>query len=161
MNIAVPREVHPGEVRVALIPEHVARLVKAGADVGIESGLGQPLRIADEKYTEAGASVIGNHNQLIQNADVVLRIRKPLAEEVERMKPGCVYISLLDPFNERELIDMFVTKNISAISMEMILQPDAFHLFRLQDHITAVLQTGCTRSPVIPYPGQSMSASSD
>jgi NAD(P) transhydrogenase subunit alpha len=120
MNLAVPREVHPEEVRVALIPEHVARLVKAGADVAIESGLGQTLRIADKKYTEAGASVIANHNQLIQNADVVLRIRKPLAEEVERMKPGCVYISLLDPFNERELIDMFVTKNISAISMEMI-----------------------------------------
>ena len=120
MNLAVPREVHPGEVRVALIPEHVARLVKAGADVAIESGLGQTLRIADEKYTEAGASVVADHNQLIQNADVVLRIRKPLAEEVERMKPGCIYISLLDPFNERELIDMFMTKNISAISMEMI-----------------------------------------
>ena len=120
MNIAVPREVHPGEVRVALIPEHVARLVKAGADVAIESGLGQTLRIADKKYTEAGASVIANHNQLIQSADVVLRIRKPLAEEVARMKPGCIYISLLDPFNERELIDMFMTKNISAISMEMI-----------------------------------------
>ena len=120
MNFAVPREVHPGEVRVALIPEHVARLVKAGANVAIESGLGQPLRIADEKYTEAGAAVVADHNQLIQNAAVVLRIRKPLIEEVERMKPGCIYISLLDPFNERELIDMFVTKNISAISMEMI-----------------------------------------
>jgi NAD(P) transhydrogenase subunit alpha len=120
MNLAVPKEVHPGEVRVALIPEHVAKLVKAGADLAIESGLGQPLRIADAKYTEAGASVVADHNQLIQNADVVLRIRKPLVEEVERMKPGCIYISLLDPFNERELIDMFVTKNISAISMEMI-----------------------------------------
>ncbi len=120
MNLAVPKEVHPSEVRVALIPEHVAKLVKAGADVAIESGLGQTLRIADETYTEAGASVVANHNQLIQNADAVLRIRKPLAEEVELMKPGCIYISLLDPFNERELIDMFVTKNISAISMEMI-----------------------------------------
>ena len=120
MNFAVPREVHPGEVRVALIPEHVARLVNAGADVAIESGLGQPLRIADEKYTEAGASVVADHNQLIQNADVVLRIRKPLAEEVEQMKPGCIYISLLDPFNERELINLFVNKNISAVSMEMI-----------------------------------------
>jgi len=120
MNLAVPREAHPSEVRVALIPEHVARLVNAGADVTIESGLGQPLRIADEKYTEAGASVAADHNQLIQNADVLLRIRKPLAEEVERMKPGCIYISLLDPFNERELIDMFVKKDISAISMEMI-----------------------------------------
>jgi NAD(P) transhydrogenase subunit alpha len=120
MNLAVPREVHPGEVRVALIPEHVAKLVKAGADVVIESGLGQTLRIVDEKYTEAGASVVADHNQLIQNADVVLRIRKPLPEEVEQMKSGCIYISLLDPFNERELIDMFVKKNISAISMEMI-----------------------------------------
>ncbi len=120
MIIAVPREVHPGEVRVALIPEHVARLVKAGADVAIESGLGQTLRIDDKKYTEAGASMVADHNHLIQNADVVLRIRKPLVEEVELMKPGCVYISLLDPFNERELIDRFVIKNISAISMEMI-----------------------------------------
>ena len=62
MNLAVPREAYPGEVRVALIPEHVARLVNAGADVMIESGLGQPLRIADEKYTEAGASVVADHN---------------------------------------------------------------------------------------------------
>jgi len=120
MNLAVPREVHPGEVRVALIPEHVAKLVNSGAKVVIESGLGETLRIADEKYAEVGASVETDHNQLIQNADVVLRIRKPLPEEVAHMKPGCIYISLLDPFNERELIDMFVTKNISAISMEMI-----------------------------------------
>jgi NAD(P) transhydrogenase subunit alpha len=120
MILAVPREVHPGEVRVALIPEHVAKLVNSGAKVEIESGLGEPLRITDEKYTEVGASVAADHNQLIQNADVVLRIRKPRPEEVAHMKAGCIYISLLDPFNERELIDMFVTKNISAISMEMI-----------------------------------------
>jgi proton-translocating NAD(P)+ transhydrogenase subunit alpha len=120
MNLAVPKEVHPGEVRVALIPEHVARLVKAGADVAIESGLGQTLRIDDEKYTEAGASVVADHSRLIENADVVLRIRKPSAEEVERMKAGSIYISLLDPFSERELIDRFVKNNISAISMEMI-----------------------------------------
>jgi NAD(P) transhydrogenase subunit alpha len=120
MNLAAPREVHPGEVRVALIPDHVAKLVNSGAKVVIESGLGEPLRIADQKYTEVGAAVESDHNRLIQNADVVLRIRKPLPEEVESMKAGCIYISLLDPFNERQLIDMFVTKNISAISMEMI-----------------------------------------
>ncbi len=120
MNLAVPREVHPGEVRVALIPEHVAKLVNSGARVVIESGLGETLRIADEKYMEVGASVESDHNRLIQNADVVLRIRKPLPEEVDSMKAGCIYISLLDPFNERELIDSFVAKNISAISMEMI-----------------------------------------
>ena len=57
MNIAVPRDAHPGETRVSLIPEHVAKLVKAGAEVSIESGLGQTLRIADEKYKEYFDSV--------------------------------------------------------------------------------------------------------
>jgi NAD(P) transhydrogenase subunit alpha len=120
MNIAVPKEVHEGETRVSMMPEHVAKLVKAGADVAIESGLGQTLRIVDEQYSEAGASVSPDRNALIQNADMVLRIRKPAAQEVELMKQGCIYISLLDPFNERELIDQFMARGISAISMEMI-----------------------------------------
>ena len=120
MNIAVPRDAFPGETRVALIPEHVDKLVKAGARVTVESGLGQTLRIVDEQYADAGADVVADRNILIQEADMILRIRKPLAEEVDRMKADCIYISLLDPFNERDLIDMFMAKNISAISMEMI-----------------------------------------
>ena len=120
MNIAVPKEVHEGETRVAMIPEHVAKLVKAGAEVSIEAGLGQTLRIVDDQYTKAGASVSTDRNALIQNADMVLRIRKPAAQEVELMKQGCIYISLLDPFNERELIDQFMARGVSAISMEMI-----------------------------------------
>ena len=120
MNIAVPQEVQAGETRVSMIPEYVAKLVKAGADVSIESGLGQTLRIVDDEYTEAGASVTPDRKALIQSADMILRIRKPAAEEVELMKPGCIYISLLDPFNERELIDKFNARKVSAISMEMI-----------------------------------------
>jgi NAD(P) transhydrogenase subunit alpha len=120
MNIAVPRDAFPGETRVALIPEHVAKLVKAGAEVSIESGLGQTLRIVDDIYADAGATVVADRNSLIQEADIILRIRKPLAEEVDRMKADCIYISLLDPFNERNLIDMIMAKKISAISMEMI-----------------------------------------
>lgn len=120
MNIAVPKEVHEGETRVSLVPEHVAKLVQAGAAVSIESGLGQTLRIDDAQYTKAGASVSPERNALIENADMVLRIRKPSAEEVELMKPGCIYISLLDPFNEGELIDQFMARRVSVISMEMI-----------------------------------------
>ncbi|MEJ2169299.1 MAG: Re/Si-specific NAD(P)(+) transhydrogenase subunit alpha [Desulfobacterales bacterium] len=120
MIIAVPREVHEGENRVALIPDHVAKLVKAGAEVAIEPGLGQTLRIADDEYTNAGASVTADRSALLQKADMVLRIRKPAADEVELLKPGCVYISLLDPFNEGELIEKLTAKEITAISMEMI-----------------------------------------
>ncbi|NNL78156.1 MAG: Re/Si-specific NAD(P)(+) transhydrogenase subunit alpha [Desulfobacterales bacterium] len=120
MNIAVPRESHPGETRVALIPEHVAKLAKAGAAITIESGLGHSLRIADGDYSQAGASVEPDRKSLLQNADLVLRVRKPSLEEVELMKEGCIYVSLLDPFNEMELIDAFVENGISTISMEMI-----------------------------------------
>jgi NAD(P) transhydrogenase subunit alpha len=120
MNIAVPRDAHPGETRVSLIPEHVAKLVKAGAEVAIESGLGQTLKMSDDLYADAGATVVADRNTLIAEADIILRIRKPLPEEVDRMKVQSIYISLLDPFNERELIDMFLAKKISTISMEMI-----------------------------------------
>lgn len=119
MNIAVPREVYPGETRVSLIPEHVARLTKAGAGVAVESGLGQTLRIGDQAYSNSGAAVVPDRNALIRNADMILRIRKPAPEEIESMQAGCIYVSLLDPFNERALIDGFLAKRISAISMEM------------------------------------------
>jgi len=120
MKIAVPKDAHPGETRVSLIPEHVAKLVNAGAELSVESGLGQTLRIPDEQYSDAGASIVSDRDTLIQEADMILRIRKPLAEEVERMKAQSIYISLLDPFNERELVDRFSSRRITAISMEMI-----------------------------------------
>jgi NAD(P) transhydrogenase subunit alpha len=120
MNIAIPREEHPAETRVPLIPEHVARLTGAGAEISIESGLGQALQIADEAYTEAGAKLLDDRISLLQHADMVLRIRKPALEEVSQLKKGSIYVSLLDPFNEKELIDAFISKGISAISMEMI-----------------------------------------
>jgi NAD(P) transhydrogenase subunit alpha len=120
MNIVIPRENHPDETRVALIPEHVARLAAAGATVSIESGLGNLLRIEDDAYTDAGATVVEDRTALLQGADMVLRIRKPAPEEVELLKKGAIYVSLMDPFNEKELIDMFLSNGISAISMEMI-----------------------------------------
>jgi NAD(P) transhydrogenase subunit alpha len=120
MIIAVPRESHPGETRIAMIPEHVAKLTKAGAKISIESGLGQSLRLIDSDYTQAGASVEPDRNTLLQKADLILRVRKPSFDEIDLMKEGCIYISLLDPFNEKELIDAFVDKGVSTISMEMI-----------------------------------------
>ncbi len=120
MKIVIPRENHPDETRVALIPEHIAKLVTAGAAVSIEAGLGNSLQIEDDVYAEAGATVVEDRTLLLQNADMVLRIRKPASEEVALLKKGAIYVSLLDPFNEKELIDMFLSKGISAISMEMI-----------------------------------------
>ena len=120
MNVVVPKEVHPGETRVALIPEHIARLVKMGAHITVETGIGQTLNISDEDYAKAGASLEADRSNLFQAADVVLRIRKPTIEEVALLKEESIYVSLLDPFNERELIEALKNKSVASISMEMI-----------------------------------------
>ena len=120
MNIAVPKEVHPGETRVALIPEHIARLTEMGAHITVETGIGQKLNFSDEDYVKVGASLEADRSNLLQTADMVLRIRKPALEEIDLLKEESTYVSLLDPFNERELIEALMKKRIAAISMEMI-----------------------------------------
>ena len=120
MHIAVPKEAHPGETRVALIPEDVARLVEMGAQITVESGIGNPINFSDEDYRKAGASLEAERSRLLQTADMVLRIRKPAIEEIDLMQEDSIYVSLLDPFNERELIEALMKKRVAAISMEMI-----------------------------------------
>jgi len=120
MDIVVPKEIHPAETRVALIPEHVARLAKKGAQISVEVGIGETLNISDDDYQTAGASLVADREKLFQTADMVLRIRKPSLEEVALLKAETIYASLMDPFNERELLDAFMKKGVSAISMEMI-----------------------------------------
>jgi NAD(P) transhydrogenase subunit alpha len=90
MNIAIPKENHPDETRVALIPEHVAKLAASGAAISIEAGLGDSLQIEDDAYTAAGAVVVNDRRALLQNADMVLRIRKPTPEEASQLKKGSI-----------------------------------------------------------------------
>jgi NAD(P) transhydrogenase subunit alpha len=70
MNVVVPKEVHAGETRVALIPEHIARLVKMGAQITVETGIGQTLNISDEDYAKAGASLEADRSHLFRIADL-------------------------------------------------------------------------------------------
>jgi NAD(P) transhydrogenase subunit alpha len=120
MLIAVPKELHPGENRAAMVPESVKKLVKAGADIRIEAGMGAGSGFTDEEYTAVGATIATDRVALLGEADVVLRLHKPPIEEVAQLKLGSVHVSYLDPFNERELVEAFQTQKVTAISMEMI-----------------------------------------
>ncbi|MEJ2221606.1 MAG: Re/Si-specific NAD(P)(+) transhydrogenase subunit alpha [Desulfobacterales bacterium] len=120
MHIAVPKETHPGENRVALIPEHVARLVEMGVQITVESGIGNKLNFSDEDYRKAGASLDADRSNLLQTADMVLRILKPEMEEIDLLREESIYVSLLDPFNEQALVEAMMKKRVAAISMEMI-----------------------------------------
>lgn len=120
MKICVPKEIYPGETRVPLIPDHVARLVKRGAQVEVESGLGMGCGYADSAYEAAGAVVKGDRRALLAGADMVVRLRKPPVEEISLLKRGCIHVSYLDPFNEAELVCKLAGQGVSAISLEMI-----------------------------------------
>ena len=119
MIIGVLKEVHPGETRYALIPSSVDRLVKKGAQVVVEAGLGATTGVADSEYLKAGATIESRSN-ILKTADMVLRLRKPPVEEVSQLKKGSIHISFLDPFNEKGLVEELAKNNISALSMEMI-----------------------------------------
>src|SRR5208337_4758418 len=107
MKISVPKETHPGETRVPLTPDSTAKLVKLGAQVEVEAGLGLAAGFADEAYTKAGATLATDRKALVASGDIVLRLRKPPVEEIAWLKSGAIHASLLDPFNEKELVQKF------------------------------------------------------
>jgi H+-translocating NAD(P) transhydrogenase subunit alpha len=120
MKISAPKEVHPGETRAPLTPDSVAKLIKLGAQVEVEAGIGVLAGFPDESYAKAGATISSDRKSLLDSADIVLRLRKPPMEEIAWLKPNAIHASLLDPFNEKELIQKFVERGVSAISMELI-----------------------------------------
>jgi NAD(P) transhydrogenase subunit alpha len=120
MKISVPKETHPGETRAALTPDGAGKLVKLGAQVEVEAGMGRGAGWADAAYQSAGATLAPDRQALLSSADMVLRVRKPPVEEITLLKAGCVHVSLLDPFNEKDLIQRLAGQNISAISMELV-----------------------------------------
>ena len=120
MRIFVPKESHPGEKRVPIIPLTAGKLVKRGAEVVVERGMGEPSGHTDAMYEKEGASVSADRRGELAQADMVLRLRKPPLEEVGQLKKGCIHVSFLDPFNETELVDEMVKHGVTAISMEMI-----------------------------------------
>ena len=120
MIICIPKETLTTEQRVAFIPSSVDRLVKKGAEIIIETGLGTSIGIADEEYKKAGASIESSRQKLLSCADIILRLRKPPVEEISQLKKGSIHISFLDPFNEKELVQALAQNQISAFSMEMI-----------------------------------------
>jgi len=120
MKIAVMKETYEGETRVPLIPPTVDKLIKLGAEVEIEAGLGSTCRYADSEYEKVGAKVNSDRKKMLQSADIVLRLRKPPMAEVELMNKGCIHISYLDPFNELELVEKMKECSISCVSLEML-----------------------------------------
>src|ERR1700683_1569113 len=120
MRIFVPRELDQAERRVPLLPGGVAKLVRVGAEIEVEHGLGAALHCGDPEYQRAGAKISSDRLQSLTGADIVLRLGKTPLHEIEYLKKGSLHASFLDPFNERELVTRLAAAEVTAVSMEMI-----------------------------------------
>lgn len=114
MKVAVVRETTPGEHRVALVPEGVAKLRAAGLDVLVERGAGDSAWLPDSAYAEAGAAIV-ERAELYQTADVILTVTKPA---VDVLGPGQAVIGMLAPLTDPDLANVLAAGNVTAISLD-------------------------------------------
>ncbi len=117
MVVSVPRD--ESDSRTALNPEAVKKLAALGGlELAVESGVSPYW--SDDEYREAGASVEKNRKTLLGKADVILRINPTEENELAFLKKGALHISLLDPYNNRTLVEAYGAAGIDALSLEMI-----------------------------------------
>ena len=116
MRIGVPRELEPGERRVALVPDAVTRLAPGGFEVVVEPGAGAAASFPDDAYTAAGASVSAS----VWDADAVAKVRKPTADEVLRLRSGQVLVGFLEPLTDHAGVERLAERGVHAFAMESI-----------------------------------------
>lgn len=120
MKIVVTKEIKTGERRVAITPDTVKSLTKAGFECLVESGAGKDSFISDERYTQAGATVVSGRADLLAQADVLFKVNPPTLEELEVLKDGSAIISFLYAFTNLDVVETLMRKKVSAFSMDAV-----------------------------------------
>ena len=117
MKVAVTTEIDPGEPRVAATPETVKKLIGLGAEVAVEPGAGVKSGILDADYAAAGAKVTGDATK---NADIVLKVRRPSANELAGYKKGAVVVAIMDPYGNEAALKQMADAGVVAFAMELM-----------------------------------------
>jgi NAD(P) transhydrogenase subunit alpha len=117
MKVAVVKEDGPGERRVALVPETVERLTRAGLEVMVEQGAGDGAWFPDSAYSEAGAS-ISKTDDLYATADIILTVSRPSEKQLTRLRAGQTVFGMLAPLVNPALVQQLAAQNVTAISLD-------------------------------------------
>lgn len=120
LMIGVPREVFPGEKRVATVPEVVEKLIKLGFAVAVESGAGDAANFSDDTYRAAGAQIITGAANLWNAADIVFKVRGPSVEEVGLMHEGQTLVSFIWPAQNPELMQQLAAKKVTVLAIDAL-----------------------------------------
>ena len=119
-RIGVPREVFPGEKRVATVPDVVGKLIKLGFAVSVESGAGDAANVSDDAYRAAGATVVEGAAQLWAASDIVFKVRGPTADEVGLMRQGGTLACFIWPAQNPELLKLLAAKGATVLAMDSV-----------------------------------------
>ena len=120
MRIAVPRERAPRESRVALVPESVAKLVKAGATVTVEHDAGLAAGFPDAQYTTSGATIATDFAATVSGADLVCQIQPPEPHEIPQLPDGAAIVGYWQPGGAADVLAALGAKNIRMLALEKV-----------------------------------------
>jgi len=123
MKVGVPKEIYPYERRVAAVPETVHKIRKLGYEVVVEAGAGDAAAFTDGTYAEAGATVVADAAALYGAADIVLKVRQPIAtvsgaHEADLFKEGATLISFVWPAQNKELLERLAARKLTVLAMD-------------------------------------------
>jgi NAD(P) transhydrogenase subunit alpha len=119
-RIGVPKEVFPGEKRVATVPEAVEKLIKLGFSVAIESGAGDAANVSDAAYQAAGANIVADAATLWASSDMVFKVRGPTPAEVGLMREGGTLVSFIWPGQNSELMQQLAAKKATVLAIDCL-----------------------------------------
>jgi H+-translocating NAD(P) transhydrogenase subunit alpha len=125
MRIAIPKERRPNEARVAASPDTIKKYVGMGFDVVVETGAGEGASLADDSFVGAGASIAGDEAAALKEADVILKVQRPLTaeeglDELALMKPGAILVGQLAALQNKPQVEAYAKAGIIAFAMELM-----------------------------------------
>ncbi len=126
MKIGIPKEIHPGEMRVATTPEAAEQIMKLGFSVSIQSGAGLGANISDEAYKEVGVEIVKNAKTLWKQSDIVMKVRAPeqhpelAIDEIELISKGGYLISFIWPAQNEQLMQKLAAKEATVLAMDSV-----------------------------------------
>jgi alanine dehydrogenase len=122
--VGVPREVKDNEYRVAVTPAGVRELELAGHQVLVEAGAGRGSAIPDEAYVKYGADIVDGPDEVWASADLVLKVKEPVAEEFDRLREGQVLFTYLHLAAGKDLTQGLAERKVTAVAYETVQLPD-------------------------------------
>jgi NAD(P) transhydrogenase subunit alpha len=123
MKIAVLKETEVEEKRIAVTPDIVKKYIENGFKVGIEKGAGKDAGISDEEFIKAGAEISSIPLEVLGDADILIRVKSKESNTIDisqYLRPETIIISLLDPYNNREVLTKYQTNNFTSFALELI-----------------------------------------